>query len=383
MSNKKLSSVSLNKEKTKSGIFIFTCLISLLLVFIGCSGNNGNQGKTPGSNNQNEKLPISLQKAPEIKLTLEEVKTTDFSILIPKGWEYEINPSNLDFGIVVYDPQKPERRVFYYYDFNPFMKSNDARNIFRTYYGANSLYGSCPVLDPATVSEFYTQWDSYIDFLNIQGFKAAITKFSKLDIVEEHPLENYLSSYAVDSAVVRTHAKLENSNIPCEGLFSGSVVSLGTYYQNGIDCFPMVVYNVMGIMAPADEFSEIQETLASVLKSFSFTKAYADAYVKNSEDTTKAILDNARSMQAAYDSYNDAWWNRQPINSAISQKDSDSTLGYDRLYDSQTGEIIRSELGWFDQYDTNREKYSNSNLHKLEDSDYDRYSKNIDYYIYK
>ncbi|MDD2362062.1 MAG: right-handed parallel beta-helix repeat-containing protein [Eubacteriales bacterium] len=393
MSDKKTNNTTLFKSKTKPGIIILTLMISMIFIFTGCNNpfDNGNQSSVPSAtglntNNQSKddgKIAVSLQKAPEIKLTLETVTTNDFTIKIPKGWRYELNPSNLVFGIMIYDPQKPERRVFYHYNFNPFMKSNDARNLFRTNYGANSLFGSCPVLAPATVSEFYKQWNSYIDFLDVQGLKAAVTKFSKLDIVEEHPLENYLSSYALDSAVVRAHAKLENSNIPCEGLFSGSVVSLGSYYQNGIDCYPMTVYNVMGIMAPADEFLELEQTLANVLKSFAFTESYANAYVKKSEDATKAILDNARSMQAAYDSYNDAFWARQPINSATSQKNSDSTLGYDRLYDSETGEIIRSEAGWFDQYDINREKYNNPNLYMLEDNDYDRYDKEINYYIYK
>ena len=361
---------------------IFAVCLLLPVCLCGCAnigpGNNGNNG----NNNGNGKLSMGAQNAPAINYTLGTVSTNDFSIQLPKGWRYEVNPSNLEFGLIAYDPNRPERRIFYYYLFNPFMKSDDARDFFRTYYGANSLYGGCPVLSTGTVLEFYSKWNEYMDWLSSQGLRAAVMKFNSLNIVETHPLESLLSSYSLDSSVVRAHVTLENSNIPCEGLFSGSVVSLGTYYQYGIDCFPLTVYNVMGIMAPADEFLELQEVLANCLKSFTFTESYVRSYQQRSEDATQAILDNARAMQAAYDSYNAAWHARQPINDAISQKNSDSTLGYDRLYDSETGEIYRAELGWYDNYDLHRNEYAKPNVYKLEDNDYDRYSQGIDFYIH-
>lgn len=367
---------------TKFLSVIFAVCLLLPVCLCGCAnigpGNNGNNG----NNNGNGKLSMGAQKAPAINYTLGTVSTNDFSIQLPKGWRYEVNPSNLEFGLIAYDPNRPERRIFYYYLFNPFMKSDDARDFFRTYYGANSLYGGCPVLSTGTVSEFYSKWNEYVDWLSSQGLRAAVMKFNSLNIVETHPLESLLSSYSLDSSVVRAHVTLENSNIPCEGLFSGSVVSLGTYYQDGIDCFPLTVYNVMGIMAPADEFLELQDVLANCLKSFTFSESYVRSYQQKSEDATRAILDNARAMQAAYDSYNAAWHARQPVNDAISQKNSDSTLGYDRLYDSETGEIYRAELGWYDNYDLHRNEYAKPSIYKLEDNDYDRYSQGIDFYIH-
>lgn len=332
--------------------------------------------------NDNGKINLNGKKAPSFDLVLKAVKTNDFSIELPEGWKYDITPGNLEFGIVAYDPVKPERRIFYFYIFNPFMKSEEARDFFKYYYGGSSIFGSCPVLEPATVSEFYYKWNEYSDFLNLQGYNFDYMRFGELNIIETHELENYMSSYSLDSSVVRAHLTLENSNIPCEGLLSGSVVSLGTYYQNNIDCYPLSVYNVMGIIAPADEFPQLQEKLAGILKSFAFTDSYVSSYLKKSEDATKAILDNARAMQAVYDSYNAAWHERQKSNDTISQKNSDATLGYDRLYDAQTGEIYRAEVGWYDDYNLNRNEYDKPQLHMIENNDDDRYSQGIDYYIY-
>ncbi len=386
---KRISFTFYMNKTTHLGLIIF---IVLMLVFIsGCNNvlqnssqtSANNEQNVTGSNKKSNKLSVGEKKAPSIKMGLKTLSTNDFSIQLPDGWKYEVNPSNLDFGMIAYDPDHPERKIFYYYEFNPFMKSDAARDLFKNSYGANNIFASCPVLNTAKVSEFYTKWNEYADFLNKQGLNAAIMKFKKLDIVETHQLDNYLSSYSLDSSVVRAHLTLENSNIPCEGLFSGSVVSLGTYYQNGVDCSPLMVYNVMGIMAPADEFLQLQEILANSLKTFTFSESYVQSYVKKSNDATKAILDNARTMQAAYDSYNAAWHSRQPVNDAISQKNSDATLGYDRLYDEETGEIYRAEVGWYDHYDLHRNEYNKSQLHPIENNDYDRYSNEIDYYIYK
>lgn len=353
--------------------------ILLVLTVIGC--NKTNPGSEPGPVDKGKgKRPLGEVKAPTLQYKLTTVSTEDFTLQLPQGWKYEVNPPNLQFGLVAYDPAHPERRLFYYYLFNPFMKSEEAHNFWHTYYPA-SMYASCPVLSTASVEEFYLMWNEYVDWLSFQGIRAAVTKFDRLSVVESHPLENYLSDYSLDSAVVRAHLQLQGSNLPCEGLFSGSVVSLSSYYQYGIDVSELFVYNVMGIMAPADEFPQLREVLANSLKSFTFSESYVREYLRQSQEATQTILENARTMQAAYVSSAAAWHNRQPVNDAIGQKDSDSTLGYDRLYDADTGEIIRAQVGWYDTYDLHRNEYSKPNIHKLEDNDYERYGQSIDYYI--
>ncbi len=94
-------------------------------------------------------------------------------------------------------------------------------------------------------------------------------------------------------------------------------------------------------------------------------------------------LQVGRTLSEAADSYNEAWSNRQRVNDALSQKRSDATMGYDRLYDTETGEVYRAELGFYDQYDTHREEFENIDLQPVPDDDYDLYEKEIKGYIYK
>lgn len=342
----------------------------LLLGLAACSKSGGPEGK-----------PLGAEPAPSFDLAMTTLSTPDFTMEIPEGWTYKANPGNLGFGLVIYDPQVPERRIFYYYEFSPFMKSQGAKDFFRKNYGAGSLFASCPVLEKGSVEEFYSKWNEYGDFLGAQGYPGLLDRFQNLEVVEAQPLDNYLKDYALDSAVLRTLFTLEGSSLPLEGLFSASVVSNMSYYQGGLDMAPLTVYNAMGIMAPAHEFPALREVLEASLRTFSFTEAYVRSYVASNEAATQAILENARTMAAAADSYNRAWEGRQKVNDALSQKRSDATLGYDRLYDEETGEIYRAPVGWYDQYDIHREEYERPQLYKVEEDDYQRYSQGIQKYI--
>ena len=88
-------------------------------------------------------------------------------------------------------------------------------------------------------------------------------------------------------------------------------------------------------------------------------------------------------LSQAADANNQAWHDRQRPIDALSQKRSDARLGYDRLYDTETGEIYRAELGFYDYYDIHRDEYSNPYLKPVPDDDYDLYEKEISGYIFK
>ena len=51
-----------------------------------------------------------------------------------------------------------------------------------------------------------------------------------------------------------------------------------------------------------------------------------------------------------------SWESRNKSTDIISQKQSDATLGYERVYDSETGEIYKAQNGWSDKYDGERYK---------------------------
>ena len=88
-------------------------------------------------------------------------------------------------------------------------------------------------------------------------------------------------------------------------------------------------------------------------------------------------------MQAAHDAMVDAWYAREKSHDIAFQKWSDAFMGYDRLYDSSTGEVYLADTGFYDSYDLHRYEYTNSNLQLVDNSSQDYYLKGADYYISK
>ena len=75
-------------------------------------------------------------------------------------------------------------------------------------------------------------------------------------------------------------------------------------------------------------------------------------------------------MQKAYDSYFEAWENRQKTYDIMSQKQSDATLGYERVYDTDTGDIYKAYNGFTDDYQGNRYKSITDDMYTEKTSGY-------------
>ena len=50
----------------------------------------------------------------------------------------------------------------------------------------------------------------------------------------------------------------------------------------------------------------------------------------------------------------DSWEKRNNSYDIISQKQSDATLGYERVYDTETGDVYKAYNGFTDEYKGNR-----------------------------
>ena len=67
--------------------------------------------------------------------------------------------------------------------------------------------------------------------------------------------------------------------------------------------------------------------------------------------TSEYIMNNANEIS---DMIMDSWEQSSRTYDVISQKTSDATLGYERVYDTETNEYYRAEVGFGDWYSGNR-----------------------------
>ena len=61
-------------------------------------------------------------------------------------------------------------------------------------------------------------------------------------------------------------------------------------------------------------------------------------------------------LQKSFDSYMNAWESRNKSYDIMSQKQSDATLGYERVYDTETNEVYKAYNGFTDDYKGERYK---------------------------
>ncbi len=329
------------------------------------------------------KVKVEIKK---VNLELELINTSNniYSMKIPKGWKMETVGEYENFGFHLYDPDNPARQIFFYGKFSPFLKSKSGKQFWNNYvttggYSSSQYLADAYVLNTATVESFFSNFDNFSEYAKQYGINHNFPILGNYEILERLNYVTPMNNVVKDEAILRM--LLEQNEVLCEGLVTASVVDAMKYYADGIDTGYYNVYVVSGIIAPVEEYTILEEILSESLSTFAFKQEYIDIGVRQSHWGTQMALDIGKTLSEASDSYNQAWWNRQKSYDALSQKRSDSNLGYDRIYDSVTGDVYRAELGFYDEYKINPEKYGNPNLQLVSDNDYDLYSKEISGYI--
>ena len=153
-------------------------------------------------------------------------------------------------------------------------------------------------------------------------------------------------------------------------MFSASVVNFGDNYMNGIDTTYYMVYNIMSITSEKDKFIDYKDLLLESINSIEFTDTYVKKTIDDGNAQTKQALELNRQIQQAFDSYMSAWENRSKTYDIMSQKQSDATLGYERVYDTDTGEIYKAYNGFTDDYDGEKYKTISEEMYTEKTSGY-------------
>ena len=369
-------------ENKKSKIWMIIALIAIvIIVILGVMLLNNNKkesdevGKTEKSATK-EDVKIVANEAS--KLTLEEYKTDNFTMKKPTGWTVETGGTGIFYVIRVYDPQNTNNQVYLMLKVQPLLKNTSAKTSWQNYYsmsGNNSqykLFADAVVLDNPTTEGFYKKFDeisTYLSSLEPTLSTMKFPKFSNFTKIEEFESSASMKSVALDSKVLRGTFTGENSK-EGEGLFMASVVNLGNQYQGGVDMGYYMIYDIMSITSAKDEFIDYKDILLESVNSIEFTDSYVKQTIDDSNAQTQKALELNASMQKAFDSYMSAWENRQISYDIMSQKQSDATLGYERVYDTDTGEIYKAYNGFTDDYQGNKYQSITDNMYTEKTSGY-------------
>ena len=336
--------------------------IAVIVVIIGVISLTGKKGVFY---NPDKNIKIVKSKANQIEF--EDYSINEFSIKKPKGWKVDTFGDYIHYTIKVYDPNNPTYQFFLNMKTEGYNKSEDAKRWQQKYY-PNNMFAKTSVIATKDTKGFYKIFNDLGTLNNTNKFTfPTLTDFTVTD---------NLGKGSLGGDMLRATFKDANGK-EGEGIFTAYVYDVGSYYVSEnifsgkqIDIQYLNVYDAIFITAPKDEFIDWQDALNTICSSLEFT----DTFINGFNQQQDAVMKNFQQIRAIgneiSDGIMDSWNKRNKSFDIMSQKQSDATLGYERVYDTETNEIYKAYNGFTDDYDGERYKSITDDMYSQKTSGY-------------
>lgn len=362
----------------KKTIRVFAAVLIALCTLLSLVSCNGGSGSTAGERSRAESRADSSAKAENgIKITptaaksaeTEKYETTDFSITIPKGWKVTSGGINIYHSIRVYDPEEPLNQMFVLLKADVLLHSLEGKSAWQKLYSMGSqqaaLFAKAPVLESPSTEGFYKTFPQYAAFVGeveptYSGY--AFPRFDGFTVTERFASSSGLKAYSIGEELLR--ATFTEGGKSGEGLFAASVVDFGSnmisngemdgYLLKTVDGGYYMAYNIMAVTAVKDTFIEWESILIECMKTLEYSASFVNATNQASNEKVALAMQISQNFNQTMDAFMSSWENRNRSQDIISQKQSDATLGYERVYDTETNEVYKATNGFSDAYDGKR-----------------------------
>lgn len=294
-----------------------------------------------------------------------------FTMQIPKGWRVYKTGEYNTLAYIVRDESQPLRQLFFFSEIGLFYVSSQQK-AFEIDYMKNNGYLiqwiDMPVVEPFDGTTFFNNLATIFNtqigqsFLSMGGMPLP-TGIDQFEAISEVSVQ---SIYANVPAVLLRGLLVKDQKI-AQGLFSASGVEDGQGHATAL--------LVTGISAPIEEFSALQETLLTSLKSFTLDEDYVRQGMNMLQENGERLASISQTLSQTSDIVSKGWTTRQPADDVRIQKNSDGVLGVERVYDPNTGDVYEVNNGFYDYYQTHQADYPLKNLQPLGDQDYPLWEK--------
>ena len=348
--------------KKQSLIFLFLS-ICLLVSLTACrSAETAYDGSAaPAAEPENIQITASAARAVET----EPYECADFSITVPKGWSVTSGGANIYHSIRVYDPDQPLRQMFVLLKADILLHSQAGKEAWENNYRMGNmqaaLLAQAAVLENPSTEGFYQIFPQYTDFaMQAEASYAGYTfpTFDSFTVTDRYPSTSSLKDLALGDELLR--ADFMDGNSAGEGMFAASVVDFGSFtiadgtvsgYQlQTVDGGYYMAYNIVAITAEKDAFVDWESVLSGCLKTLTYSDSFISAVNQASNEAAAQAAQISQNFNQTMDGIMSAWESRSKSQDIMSQKQSDATLGYERVYDTETGDIYKAANGFSDAY---------------------------------
>ena len=276
---------------------------------------------------------------------------TEFSMNIPQGWTVRSSAmyTGMFHAIHAFDPEKPVNQIFFMLKMEPMFPDENSRAMMAL---SSDLFGKYPILTNVSTQGVFEIFPQFADAMNATADYADIQTpyIADFSVTESFESAQGMSSVAISPSILR--ADFTQDGMAGEGMFTADVVpfAMGTgmgYYS---------VYNLTVLSAEKGTFQDWQPTLNKVLSSLNYTPEFQSFAMSQSNQGAATSQSLSQSASEMSDSIMSSWENRNRSQDIMSQKQSDATLGYERIVDTETGNIYKIDNGFTDWYDGSRYK---------------------------
>lgn len=358
--------------KTTKIKFLSLMIAAVLLVSLTACGSGGETTvNSEGTKTQQKEKSVKVTETAAKAAQTESYETEDFSLTIPKGWKVTSGGINIYHSIRVYDPNEPLNQMFILLKADCLLHSQAGKEAWQYNYSMGNtqaaLFANAAVLQNPSTEGFFQMFSQYTDFVSqaepsYSGY--TFPRFDSFTVTDHFASTSSLKSYALGDELLR--ATFTDNGKQGEGMFAASVVDLGQitiaggpvvgYQIQQADGGYYMAYNIMAVTAAKDTFIEWEGLLTECMKTLKYSDSFVSATNQASNEKVTQAMQISQNFNQVMDGIMSSWESRNKSQDIISQKQSDSTLGYERVYDTETNEIYRATNGWSDIYDGERYK---------------------------
>lgn len=345
--------------KNKLSMLLSAVIALIMLLSLSACGDGKNNAANSGKNalkntdmisatTENAEKGIKITQTAAKAVSLEKYETADFSITIPKGWKVTAGGANINSYIYVSDPNESRNGMFIVLKMEPLLHSQEGKDVWQKMYDNGdksvALFANAHVLKNPSTENF---------------FKLILDKFT---VIDRFSASNGYGAFSLGDEILRATYKDKSGD--AEGMFTASIVDFGSFlvsdgtvvnYQlQSVDGGYYMAYNIVGITAVKDTFIEWESVLTKCMGSLQYSDSFVKSVNQASDDQLAVSKQISQNFNQTMDGIMSSWESRNKSTDIISQKQSDATLGYERVYDVETNEIYRATNGFTDSYDGKR-----------------------------
>lgn len=348
---------------------ILMTLVALSLCLAGCSATKTATATASITRQQTRTDPDSeytVVPSAAASVRLETYECADFSMTIPSGWQVETGGSGMFYSIRVYDPSEPLNQMFVLNKADLLLHGEDGKQAWQSLadMGESSaaIFAAAPVLYNPSTEGFFQQFSEYASFASAVESSYAGFEFPAFDafsVTEKFPSTSSLSSVALGDNLLR--ASFSAGGRAGEGMFAASVVDFGSfaisdgsasgYALNTVDGGYYSVYNIVAVTAAEGSLIDWEGVLTGCMATLEFSDSFVSATNQASNEQVAACAKISQNFNEAMDGIMSSWEARSTSQDIMSQKQSDATLGFERVYNTETGEVYQATSGFTDTYD--------------------------------